>query len=51
MPTDGVPYQFLVKVEAADLAGNVGEAITPDLIKVDLSTPKVRILNVEPSGK
>jgi hypothetical protein len=51
MPTDGVPYQFLVKVEAADLAGNVGEAITPDLIKVDLSTPKVRILNVEPSVK
>ena len=31
MPTEGIPYQFLVKVEAADLAGNVGEAITPDL--------------------
>jgi hypothetical protein len=51
MPPDGVPYQFHVKVEAVDLAGNIGEAITPDLIKVDLSTPKVRILNVEPSGK
>ena len=51
MPTEGIPYQFLVRVEAADLAGNVGEAITPDLIKVNLSTPKVRILNVEPSGK
>jgi hypothetical protein len=49
MPPDGVPYQFHVKVEAVDLAGNIGEAVTQDLIKVDLSTPKVRILNVEPS--
>ena len=50
MPSEGLPYQFYVKIEATDLAGNVGEAITPDLIKVDLSTPKVRILNVEPSS-
>ena len=50
MPSDGLPYQFYVKIEAVDLAGNVGEAVTPDLIKVDLSTPKVRILNVEPSA-
>ena len=45
---DAIPYQFYVKVEAIDLAGNIGEAITDGLIKVDLSTPKVRILNVEP---
>jgi hypothetical protein len=50
MPQEGLPYQFYVKIEAVDLAGNVGEAITPDLIKVDLSTPKVKILNVEPSS-
>ncbi len=49
MPTAGVPYQFFVKVEAIDKAGNVGEAVTPMLIKVDLATPKVKILNVEPS--
>jgi hypothetical protein len=49
MPTADLPYQFHVKVEAIDLAGNVGEAITTDLVKVDLSTPKVRILNVEPA--
>jgi hypothetical protein len=49
MPADGVPYQFHVKVEALDLAGNVGEAVSADLVKVDLSTPKVKILNVEPS--
>ncbi len=47
MPKE-VPYQFFVKVEAVDLAGNVGEAITDGLVKVDLSTPKVKILNVEP---
>lgn len=46
-----VPYQFHLKVEAADLAGNVGEALTDSLIKVDLSQPKVKILNVEPAGK
>jgi hypothetical protein len=50
MPGD-VPYQFHVRVEAADRAGNVGEAISENLIKVDLSNPKVRILNVEPAGK
>lgn len=44
-----VPYQFHVKVEAADLAGNIGEAITRDLIKVDLSQPRVKIVNVSPA--
>jgi hypothetical protein len=46
-----VPYQFLVRVQAADLAGNVGEAVTPNLVKVDLALPKVRILQVEPAGR
>ncbi len=49
LPSDNVPYQFHVKIEAVDRAGNIGEAITPELVKVDLATPKVRILNVEPS--
>jgi hypothetical protein len=48
---DKVPYQFYVRVEAADLAGNVGEATTPDMIRVDLSQPRVNILNVEPVGR
>ena len=43
-----VPYQFYVRVEAVDRAGNIGEAITAELVKVDLATPKVKILNVEP---
>jgi len=46
-----VPYQFHVRVEAADLAGNIGEATTPDLVRVDLSQPRVNILNVEPAGR
>jgi hypothetical protein len=43
-----VPYQFLVRVEAVDQAGNVGEAMTPEVVKVDLAQPRVRILGVEP---
>ncbi|MCI0743092.1 MAG: hypothetical protein L0Y72_29025 [Gemmataceae bacterium] len=50
MPAE-IPYQFHLKVEALDRAGNVGEAATESLIKVDLSQPKVKILNVEPAGK
>lgn len=48
---DSVPYQFHVKVEATDRAGNIGEAVTDNLVKVDLSTPKVLIRAVEPAGK
>lgn len=47
---EGLPYQFHIKVEALDLAGNVGEVITDEMVKVDLSTPRVKILNVE-SGR
>jgi hypothetical protein len=46
-----VPYQFLVRVEASDLAGNIGEAVTPNLVKVDLSQPKVHILQVESASR
>jgi len=51
LPERGIPYQFHLKVEAADRAGNIGEAITENPVKVDLSQPKVKILNVEPAGK
>jgi hypothetical protein len=43
----GVPYQFFVRVQATDLAGNVGEAATTYLVRVDLSLPKVKIINVQ----
>ncbi len=48
MPPE-VPYQFYMRIEAADRAGNVGEATTREMIKVDLAEPKVRILDVRPS--
>jgi hypothetical protein len=50
MPPD-VPYQFLVRVEAIDLAGNAGKDETTKLVSVDLAQPKGVILNVEPAVK
>jgi hypothetical protein len=47
----GVPYQFLVKVDATDKAGNVGSAQTSYLVKVDLAKPKPTILDVSPANK
>ena len=46
-----LPYQFYLKVEAVDLAGNIGEAITLEKVKVDLSTPKAKILEIEAGGR
>src|SRR5262245_57002967 len=45
-----LPYQFYVKVEAIDMAGNVGEAVTEGLVKVDLSQPRANIINVGPGA-
>jgi hypothetical protein len=50
MPT-GVPYRFLIKVEATDKAGNVGADETPKPVIVDLAQPKAVILTVEPGTK
>ncbi len=47
----GAPPRFLLRVEAVDLAGNVGMAQTSDPILLDLSQPTVSILAVEPAGK
>jgi hypothetical protein len=46
-----VPYQFYVRVQAFDLATNVGTAVTPQMIRVDLSQPRVNILKIEPATK
>jgi hypothetical protein len=48
---DGVPYSFLVRVEATDQAGNVGTLDTPKHVLVDLAQPKGLILGVEPANK
>jgi hypothetical protein len=46
MPQD-VPSQFFVRVEAVDQAGNVGQAVTPEAVRVDLSVPRAKILQVD----
>jgi hypothetical protein len=47
MPAE-LPYQLHIKVEAVDLAGNVGSAETSRPVAVDLSVPKIRGIVVEP---
>lgn len=50
MPSS-VPFQFYVRVEATDRAGNVGSAETNEPVKVDLNRPRTRVLTVEPASK
>jgi hypothetical protein len=45
MPAD-VPYQFYIRVEAIDRAGNVGTAETTKPINIDLAVPKVDIIDI-----
>lgn len=47
MMPPGVPYQFFVRVQAHDRAGNIGSAETEQVVKVDLSVPRPTILGVE----
>jgi hypothetical protein len=46
----GAPPRFLLRVEATDLAGNVGVAQTPAPILMDQSQPEVSIRTVEPAA-
>jgi hypothetical protein len=50
VPT-GAPTRLLVRVEATDLAGNVGRAQTSRPLLLDTSRPNVSILAVEPDGR
>lgn len=50
MPKE-MPYEFYVKVEAADQAGNVGAACTHEPVRVDLARPKGTILGVDSDKK
>ena len=49
MPPD-VPYQFYLKVEAADQAGNVGEDATTQPVRVDLSHPRAIPRAISPAA-
>jgi hypothetical protein len=42
-----VPHQFYVKVDAVDMAGNVGSDVLPNAVKVDLHIPKVNITGID----
>ncbi len=43
-----VPYEFYMRVEAVDEAGNTGKVETTQTVKVDLATPKARVIGIEP---
>jgi hypothetical protein len=47
----GMPPRIFVKIEAKDLANNVGVAKTPTPVQVDLARPIVQVLDVEVSGQ
>jgi len=51
MPQTGTPYRFLVRVEAADKASNIGTAQTANPVIVDLHRPRPTILDVGAAGK
>jgi hypothetical protein len=44
---DVVPYQFYVRVQAIDRAGNIGLDDTRQPVKVDLAIPKARVIAVD----
>lgn len=46
-----VPARFFVKVEAADVVGNLASDQTPKPIVVEMAEPTVSILSLEPAGK
>jgi hypothetical protein len=43
------PYQCFIKVEATDMAGNIGRDIAKEAVKVDLTIPRVKIDDVKPA--
>jgi len=45
MPKD-MPYEFYVRVEASDRAGNIGGVVAHEVMKVDLTRPRGTILGV-----
>ena len=50
MPSNG-PNSFLLRVEAADIVGNIGTAQLTRPVEIDTSRPTVSITDVEPGEK
>jgi hypothetical protein len=42
-----LPFQFYLKVEAVDEAGNVGSAVTRDTVKIDTKIPEAKEVDVQ----
>ncbi len=47
--TEGLPFQIFVRVSATDEAGNVGNDVFREPVKIDLKVPQVRSINVTAS--
>ncbi len=47
MPETGLPFQFFAKLECVDQAGNKSAVFTNSAVKVDLATPKARVVGIE----
>jgi hypothetical protein len=48
-PHLGGRYEFYIKVEAIDEAGNIGSDQWRNIVKVDLKIPRIKSINVQPS--
>jgi hypothetical protein len=47
---ESVPFEFHVRVDAMDRAGNVGRAESAKPVIVDLSQPKVQVIGIDPAA-
>ncbi len=48
MPEQGLPFQMFVRIDATDLASNVGTDATPKPVAVDLKVPHATVIGIEP---
>ncbi len=46
-----LPFEFYLKVEAVDEAGNVGSAVTPNTVKIDTKIPIPKEVDVDTPGE
>ena len=50
MADSGVPYQLFVKLDCTDQAGNTTTVVSPAAVKVDLNTPRARVVGATAVG-
>ncbi len=47
----GLPFQFYLKIDAVDEAGNTGSAVTKDTVKIDTKIPRADAVDVVAPGE